>query len=143
MKTKFFIQPLGIYISTLKRRAQSSPSASVTIMTGLPPATLRARSSTSASSSPGAHRDHLTLPSRLLRSERNKCPVFRVSASRQVETTHNASPFLHNLNACHISPLSNALQQQSLLILYKQTLLPEKPGGLSYVIVRRVPSLSL
>ena len=31
----------------------------------------------------GSHRDHhLTLPSRLLRSERNKRPVFRVSASR-------------------------------------------------------------
>ena len=86
----------------------------------------------------GNNGDNMALPSRLLRSERNKCPVFRVSASRQVETTHNASPFLHNLNACHTSPLSNALQQQSLLILYKQTLLPEKPGGLSYVIVRRV-----
>lgn len=50
----FLSSPSGIYLSTLKRRAESSPSASVTIMTGLPPATLRARRSTSASSSPGA-----------------------------------------------------------------------------------------
>lgn len=77
----------------------------------------------------GSHRDHLTLPSRLLRSERNKRPVFRGSASRQVETTRNTSPFLHHLNACHTSPLSNTLQQQNLLILREQTLLPENPAG--------------
>ena len=49
----------------------------------------------------GSHRDHLTLPSRLLRSERNKCSMFRISASRQVETTRNTSPLLHHLDACH------------------------------------------
>lgn len=49
----------------------------------------------------GSHRDHLTLPSRLLRSERNKCLMLRVSASRQVETTRNTSPFFHLFNACH------------------------------------------
>lgn len=49
----------------------------------------------------GSNRDNLTLPSCLLRSERNKFPVFRISASRQVETTRNTSPFLHHLNACH------------------------------------------
>ena len=48
-----------------------------------------------------SHRNHLTLPSRLLRSERNQHPVFRISASRQVETTRNTSPFLHHLNTCH------------------------------------------
>ncbi|WP_313988906.1 hypothetical protein [uncultured Rothia sp.] len=80
----------------------------------------------------------MALPSRLLRSERNKRPVFWVSASRQIETTHNTSPFLHHLNACHTFTLSNALQQQSLLLLREQTLFPEKPGGLSYVIACRV-----
>ena len=77
----------------------------------------------------GSHRNHLTLPSCLLRSERNKCPVYRVSASRQVETTRNTSPFLHHLNTCHTFTLLNVLQQQSLLILRKQILLPEKSGG--------------
>lgn len=48
----FYINNILFIIST--RRAQSSPSASVTIMTGLPPATLRVRRSTSTSSSPGA-----------------------------------------------------------------------------------------
>ena len=79
----------------------------------------------------GSRRDNMTLPSRLLRSERNKRPVFRVSASRQVETTRNTSPFLHHFNACHTFTLSHALQQQSLLLLRKQTLLPEEPGRLS------------
>lgn len=78
----------------------------------------------------GSRRDHLTLPSRLLRNKRNKRSVFRVLASRQVETTRNTSPFLHHLNTCHTSPLSNALQQQILLLLREQTLLLEKPGGL-------------
>ena len=59
----------------------------------------------------GSYRDNVALPSRLLRSECNKHPVFRVSASRQVETACNTSPLLHHLNACHTSPLSNALQQ--------------------------------
>lgn len=49
----------------------------------------------------GSNGDNMALPSRLLRSERNKCPVFRIVASRQVETTRNTSPFLHHLNACH------------------------------------------
>ena len=56
----------------------------------------------------GSHRDNVALPSRLLRGERNKCLVFRVSASRQVETTRNTSPFLHHFDACHSSILSNA-----------------------------------
>ena len=91
----------------------------------------------------GSHRDNVALSSRLLRGERNKCPVLRVSASRQVEASRDASPFLHHFNACHTSALSNALQQQSLLLLREQTLLPEKPGGLSDVIARRVPSSSV
>lgn len=90
----------------------------------------------------GRNGDNMALPSRLLYSECNQRPVFRISASRQVETTRNTSPLLHHLNACHSSILSNALQQQSLLLLRKQTLLPEKPGGLSYVIVRRVHFVS-
>lgn len=49
----------------------------------------------------GSRRNHLTLPSRLLRSERNKRPMLRVSASRQVEAPRDASPFLRHLNACH------------------------------------------
>lgn len=79
----------------------------------------------------GSNGDNLTLPSCLLRSERNKCLMLRVSASRQVETTRNTSPFLHHLNACHSSILPNALQEQSLLLLRERTLLPEEPGGLS------------
>ena len=77
----------------------------------------------------GSNGDNMALPSRLLRSERNKRPVIRVSASRQAETTGNTSPLLHHFNTCHTFTLSNTLQQQSLLILRKQTLLPEKPGG--------------
>ena len=49
----------------------------------------------------GSNRDDVALPSCLLCSERNECPVFRVSASRQVEAPRDASPFLHHLNACH------------------------------------------
>lgn len=49
----------------------------------------------------GSHRDYLARPTCLLRSEYNKRLVFRVSASRQVETTRNTSPFLHHFNACH------------------------------------------
>ena len=49
----------------------------------------------------GSNRDNMTLPSCLLCSERNKCSMFRVSASRQVETTRNTSPLLHHLDACH------------------------------------------
>lgn len=49
----------------------------------------------------GSNRDNLALPSRLLCSECNQRPVFRISASRQVETACNTSPLLHHLNACH------------------------------------------
>ena len=79
----------------------------------------------------GRNRDNVALPSRLLRSERYECLVFRVSASRQVEAPRDASSFLHHFNACHTVTLSNALQQQSPLRLREQTLLPEEPGGLS------------
>ena len=49
----------------------------------------------------GSHRDNVALSSRLLRSERYECLVFRISASRQIETTRNTSPLLHHLDACH------------------------------------------
>ena len=61
----------------------------------------------------GSNRDNAALPSRLLRGERNKCPVFRVSASRQIEPTCNTSPFLQHLNACHTSTPSNALHSKA------------------------------
>ena len=56
----------------------------------------------------GSHRDNVALPSRLLRSERNKLPVFRISASRQVEASRDTSSFFHHFNACHTFTLSNA-----------------------------------
>ena len=49
----------------------------------------------------GSNGDNMALPSRLLRSERNKCLMLRVSASRQVEAPRDASPLLRHLNACH------------------------------------------
>ena len=49
----------------------------------------------------GSNGDNMALPSRLLRSERNKCLMLWVSASRQVETTRNTSSLLHHFNICH------------------------------------------
>ena len=77
----------------------------------------------------GGYRDNVALPSRLLRNERYECLVFRITAGRQVEASRDASSFFHHFNACHTSALLNALQQQSLLLLHEQTLLPKNPAG--------------
>ena len=85
----------------------------------------------------------MALPSRLLRSERNKCPVFRVSAGRQVETTRNTSPLLHHLDVCHtFAPFKMRFNSKVYYFFVNKLYFPKKPDGLSYVIVRRVPFLS-
>ena len=80
----------------------------------------------------GSHRNHLALPSRLLRSERNECLMLRVSASRQVETTRNTSPLLHHLDACHtFAPFKMHFNSKVYYFFVNKLYFPKKPGGLS------------
>ena len=75
----------------------------------------------------------MALPSCLLCSERNKRPVFWVSASRQIETTHIQARSFITSHACHTFTLSNAFQQQSLPLLREQTFVSENPAG--YLVI--------
>lgn len=78
----------------------------------------------------GSHRNHLTLPSRLLCSERNKRPVFRVSASRQVETTRNTSPLLHHLDVCHtFAPFKMRFNSKVYYFFVNKLCFPKNPAG--------------
>lgn len=110
----------------------NAPVTSVMIMTGLPSATLRARRSTSASSSPGATGITWHSPPAFCAASATSalCSGFR-RADRLKRPAMRARSFIASTLAIH-SPLSDALQQQSLLLLRgEQALLPEKPGGLS------------